>query len=421
MLPNGNQKNRLVVNAASVRSIKAVTKSVDAANPKSTASNAFTRTSTLPRRFKEKFMGKHNTSTLSNCVSPKNVGLSNLAPSIYSNISVNSQSSSISNSSSCSSSSSGSTKYCQHQIPENKVSKLKLVHTEHMLSVGKFVDKFLKSLKYLEQIIVKKKYEIIASAITAILEAVLDIYTVIQSFDLANTATNKFNMRYSHLIMSSSSFKSCRTRTNTSLANLIKWSDAILFLNAPNNACNASSSSSSELFNETHLIESAQALMSQLNKSIRQLVKYLKKFFHSQQLWTEQHMDVDLDKFDASLLGTDRPIASGMCLDLSSASSTSSLNEEETCVGRLPAGQSDKLGSHLSSLFNLSDISSVRSSVKEAEPTLVGVSPLLTPVETTTVKTVDDNNCVKITHTTVKSTSKTCYFIPRIPRIIATK
>ena len=392
MLPNGNQKNR---------SIKAVTKSVDAANPKSTASSAFMRTSTLPRRFKEKFMGKHNTSTLSNCVSPKNAGLSNLAPSIYSNISVNSQSSSISNSSSCSSSSSDSTKYCQHQMPETKVSKLKLVHTEHMLSVGKFVDKFHKSLKYLEQIIVKKKYEIIASAITAILEAVLDIYTVIQSFDLANTATNKFNARYSHLITSSSSFKSCRTRTNTSLANLIKWSDAILFLNVPNNACNTSS----ELFNETHLIESAQALMSQLNKSVRQLVKYLKKFFHSQQLWTEQHMDVDLDKFNASLLGTDRPIASGMCLELSSASSTSSLNEEETCVGRLPThGQSDKVGSHLSSLFNLSDISSVKSSVKEAEPTLVGVSPLLTPVETTTVKTVDDN-CVKITHTTVKSTS----------------
>ena len=80
-------------------------------------------------------------------------------------------------------------------------------------------------------IILKKKYEIIASSITAILESILDVYNVIQSFNASFTSEGS-NVKGGSLLANSSAFKVCRSRINKSLASLIKWSDSILFLNA---------------------------------------------------------------------------------------------------------------------------------------------------------------------------------------------
>ena len=188
------------------------------------------------------------------------------------------------------------------------------MHTKQLYELNKCVDKFSKAIKYLEQIILKKKYEIIASSITAILETVLDMYNVIQAFDTSIITRNNLKIKTNtNLITNSSSFRAYRTRINGSLANLIKWSDSILFLN--------STATNSELFNETQLHESAKRLISQLNKSIKILVKHLNKFFQCQEAWMDQFIDVNIPMDLSRLLPDTR-----LDVSLSSSSSTSSLN-----------------------------------------------------------------------------------------------
>lgn len=194
-------------------------------------SSSFIRTSTLPRRFKEKFLNKytHSSSTGATTCNPSQ----HLSPSAYSTTSVNSQSSSVSNSSSCSTSSSASELAKKAEIAgSNRNSHLKHMHIRQLQNLNIYVEKFSKAIKYLEQVILKKKYEIIASSITAILETILDIYNVIQSFDASIISRNTLKFKSTNLIMTSSSFESCRSKINRSLASLIKWSDSILFLNS---------------------------------------------------------------------------------------------------------------------------------------------------------------------------------------------
>ena len=118
--------------------------------------NRFDRTYTLPRRFKEKFLTTNS-------------------------LSFKSASKSGSNSS--------------------KVNTCLLT---------KSVDSLLKSVQYLEQILLKKKYEIISSISTAILECILEIYNLIKLIE--NTAEST----------------RLKLQLNTNLANFIKWSDSIL-------------------------------------------------------------------------------------------------------------------------------------------------------------------------------------------------
>ncbi|RNA20609.1 rap guanine nucleotide exchange factor 1-like isoform X5 [Brachionus plicatilis] len=74
----------------------------------------------------------------------------------------------------------------------------------------KSVDSLLKSIKYLEQILLKKKYELISSISTAILECVLEIYNLIKLMENNGESTR------------------LKLQLNTSLANFIKWSDSVL-------------------------------------------------------------------------------------------------------------------------------------------------------------------------------------------------
>lgn len=74
----------------------------------------------------------------------------------------------------------------------------------------KSVDSLLKSVKYLEQILLKKKYEIISSISTAILECILEIYNLIKLIENTSESTR------------------LKLQLNTDLANFIKWSDSVL-------------------------------------------------------------------------------------------------------------------------------------------------------------------------------------------------
>lgn len=374
----------------------------------SSNSNSFIRTSTLPRRFKEKFLSKYSNSTRafeSSEQTPTN-NSHHMKPSTFSTMSVNSQSSSISNSSSCSASSSASeltkTNLKLNNTPPSNAtpnittnnnsssSSLKFMHTKQLHDLNKCVDKFSKAIKYLEQIILKKKYEIIASSITAILETVLDIYNVIQAFD-TSIVTNKSTLRIkssTNLNINSSSFKTYRTRINGSLANMIKWSDSILFLN--------STANSSELFNETKLHESAKRLINQLNKSIRRLVKYLNTFFQSQESWMDQFIDVDVP-MDISRILPDTK------LDVScstTSSSTSSLNNSKE------VDHVDQVVKEAAPALEISDKED--HSHNDRKDSMIGEAANSDVAMTTnTVRTVDEKNGdVQITQTTTKTTSK---------------
>ncbi len=363
------------------------------------SSNSYIRTTTLPRLFKEKFFSKYNhsstSSTLDSTIS--NISNSRHSPLTCSNVSVcnnniptinsninNSQSSSITNSSVCSATSSTSELNKCLVEPEDttgysaRTANLRHLHSKQLQSLKKYVEKFLKAIKYLEQIILKKKYEIIASSITAILETVLDIYNAIQSFDtpVAKIATRT---RHASLMTNSKTFKLCRVRVNKSLANLIKWSDSILFLNS-------ATADTNELFSEKSLYDSARALISELNRSIKHLVKYLKKFFVSQEIWSEQYMDADVQESIRTL-----PINSNFSL---SSSSMSSLDDRPNELEKLVVAQPSR-----------SAVSSPLKSKVESVGSVDSAQLASAPVETIVTKTVDETNAVQITHTTVKSTS----------------
>lgn len=391
---SNRQKNNEALQTSSPQRIAVSNKSESSKNGEENiklASNSFIRTSTLPRRFKQKFLNKYNHSSTSATADVNERNSAKLTPSAYSIISVNSQSSSISNSSSCSSSSSSCEIAKNNQIStkteKNLSNDLKLIHSKQLQDLDKFVEKFLKSIKYLEQIILKKKYEIIASSITAILETVLDIYNVIQSFDSPIIANNAFKVKNTDLITYSSAFKNYRLRINKSLANLIKWSDSILFLNSTKIGSN-------ELFNETHLHDSTKMLINHLNKSIKLLVKYLKKFFCSQEMWMDQYIDADM--LDAARVFPDTK------LDISSStSSTSSLNEV--------SGLNEKLNATMNS--NQNPESFVSSSnefnsklISESDPSLEYSQFETGAIKTETNRIVDSQNGITITQTTVKST-----------------
>lgn len=176
---------------------------------------------------------------------------------------------------------------------------------------------------------------------------------------------------------------------------MIKWSDSILFLN--------STANSSELFNETKLHESAKRLINQLAKSIRLLVKYLNKFFQSQESWIDQFIDVDVP-MDMSRILPDAK------LDVScstTSSSTSSLNNSK---------EADHVDQGVKEVLEISDKKDDMNN--DRKDSMIGgavnsdVASLSLQLNneamtTNTVRTVDEKNGdVQITQTTTKTTSK---------------
>jgi hypothetical protein len=94
------------------------------------------------------------------------------------------------------------------------------------------VDNLLKSIKYLEQIVKKQKYEIVSSIVTAMLEAVLDLYNQIRSLTYSSSVADLLLL--SPLDppppVSSQQAHQLKSSINESLAALVRWSDEILLL-----------------------------------------------------------------------------------------------------------------------------------------------------------------------------------------------
>lgn len=229
-------------------------------------SNSFIRTATLPRRFKEKFLNKN-------------------LPQDQSIQSITSQHSNDCNEQ-------------QQQQTQQQQSN------EMICNLNKLLNKYFKTIKYLEQIINKKKYEIIASSTTATLESVLDIYNLIITFNLS----------------SDDLFKQCRNKINKSLASLIKWSDSILLTLD----CNA---------NDLSIETTASKLIKHLNKSIKNLIKYLRM------------SELDLVK-SISSYSSSSPSLSTLS-SMSSSSSNSSLS-----MSTSPPDKASSLSSASSSFIN---------------------------------------------------------------------
>ena len=109
--------------------------------------------------------------------------------------------------------------------------------------LNKLVDKFHKSLKYLEQVIVKNKPEIIPTSTTAVLESVIDIFNFIQSIS-------------KNLI---------KSKVNLSLANLVKWSDQVLFYTMKSET-------------QIELMDQGLKYISELKKAVKLMSKSSRKF-----------------------------------------------------------------------------------------------------------------------------------------------
>jgi hypothetical protein len=99
------------------------------------------------------------------------------------------------------------------------------------------LDIILKSVKYLEQIIKKKKYEILSSIMTTLIESQLDLYNQIRTLDDQNSNKNKNenNQQKLNIISYMNNVQNLKMNLNESLAALVKWSDAFLLGSKDNN------------------------------------------------------------------------------------------------------------------------------------------------------------------------------------------
>lgn len=85
-----------------------------------------------------------------------------------------------------------------------------------------------KALKYLEQVISKNKFEIIANSSTMVLECVLDIYNIlVYKEELENCNTIRSTFKFDS---QPREFNEKRIQVNQSLAELIKYSDRLILL-----------------------------------------------------------------------------------------------------------------------------------------------------------------------------------------------
>lgn len=185
------------------------------------------RNLTLPKQyFKQRFGSKK----LANKSSSTQIGDDKASPRLASSSLSNSISGttnttySTSSSSSSSSFSKESSTMINSRFDHPAVNDDSVSNNEKLVAVH--VDNLLRSVKYLEQIVLKNKYEIVGSTVTAILESVVDLYNQIRSFGAASTSLSQTNAYYnSQLVEYSGQLHAFKSNINQTLADLVKWSD----------------------------------------------------------------------------------------------------------------------------------------------------------------------------------------------------
>jgi hypothetical protein len=144
------------------------------------------------------------------------------------------------------------------------------IKNETIASLDKALNNFTKSLKYLEQVINKKKLEIFPSSSTAVLESIMDIYSLIITFEQKGLIN--FTLCLSDR---NKSLKSNRLVCNQCLANLIKWSDSYVL--PAIRSLSGNKKDEEKKFDPLEIDTSkSNKIMHELSKSINDLVKLIK-------------------------------------------------------------------------------------------------------------------------------------------------
>jgi hypothetical protein len=253
--------------------------------------SSFTRSSTLPRRLKERFLFKikkeHSASPVPKVANnPENV----LKPEY-----IDSQSSSIS---SCSTSSSADSavknsikrnlenNFCSSNnesiynitcnIPHQLFDQIDLNDPkyddddENLIKINKCMETYVNSINYFEKIISENKMEIIASSTMNIFESIVGLYSTVQNFNFEKSNLIQKNFQTRNEInnfdeSNRENSKYYRKQINDSLVNLIKWSDERFFFN--------------ENKNNNHCLESAKKLIDDLNNSLKKFLFFYKSYY----------------------------------------------------------------------------------------------------------------------------------------------
>lgn len=233
---------------------------------------SFNRTSTLPRRFKEKFFIKSSSTT-----SPSNqngTSANNCAAAIVQHTSPISLDAALqSPPTSPLSADSVITTTPPPSSTSPSAFSPDLEQAKLFTNLDKLYDNFTNTLKHLEQIIIKNKYEIISSNSTAILESILDIYNLIESHSPSSTSSSS-SLASAAIFTTTNDLviQKQRANVNKSLANLIKWSDSILFkLSFPIDDADPQLDHSKLLKQSTYLIKHMQKHMSNLIEVFKNL------------------------------------------------------------------------------------------------------------------------------------------------------
>ena len=388
--PQLNTSKSTIDDTNSINSASNANKPADANSSSSNLSNklaySFNRTATLPKRFKEKFLNK---STIINQAPSSNKN------TLYSSASVDSQTSSISSTSTSSSSSASSSNTStnsssplKHALNTNPISSNPYLfkYKEQLSNLNKYVENFLKSIKYLEQIIKKKKFEIVSNSATAILESILDVYNLIQSFDPHNAILSKRDDASSKSTsVSKAEFNYHKSRINLCLANLIKWSDGILYSFNFNTSDFVNSWSGNEL---------DKSLTSDLIKSINEFVEFFhKRYFNSIETGEtkpNEHKPNQLER-SSSLIDCNKSDSLSASSSISSSSSIKLNSNDKTSPQKANSTKPK-------SATSLSSISGYAASIHN--PNIASDANALTTTTTTTT-TIEDKDGMKSIKTTV--------------------
>ena len=124
-----------------------------------------------------------------------------------------------------------------HKINYDNVDTISIktrLKIDHINSLNKCLNEFIKSVNYFEQVIKNKKIEIISSSVTAILESIIELYNITQNFNFLQmkskdnnmTINSEYNRNEENNKAAISMYKS---NINESLANLLKWSDKFFY------------------------------------------------------------------------------------------------------------------------------------------------------------------------------------------------
>jgi hypothetical protein len=103
---------------------------------------------------------------------------------------------------------------------------------QQLKSLNKLVSSCLKSLKYMEQLVSKRKHDIYATAVTHLIESLFDVYNLVKTFKFAKCAESLGGLSGNLFLVKS--HRDIFHDINVSLAQLVKWCDGEYYFGGEN-------------------------------------------------------------------------------------------------------------------------------------------------------------------------------------------